>query len=158
MKRSPTELAYVTGAVESARPAGLVIILFDLLINDLKNAIMAIEAKDIERRSNEIKHGFLVLQQLQESLDMVNGGQAAAHFSLFYSSVRAQMMEAQLKASPEILQHQIELLLQVRQAWQQVDQEVSNPAVPGSSPMPSQTYPGPTVTASDEEGSASWTA
>jgi flagellar protein FliS len=152
MKRSPTELAYVTAALENARPADVVIILFDLLVGDLKNAIAAIQAKDVEKRSNDLKHGFLVLQQLQGSLDMENGGPAAVHFSRFYSSVRAQMMEAHVKASPEILQHQIELLRQVREAWQQVGQAQS---APSASPLPT---PQPARQTTDEDTGASWTA
>lgn len=144
----------MTAAVENASAAGLVVILFDLLINDLKNAIAAIDSGDIEKRSAELKHGFLVLQQLQESVDMENGGTAATHFSNFYSAIRCQMLEAHLKISPEILKHQIELLLEVRQAWQQVSTPVpvSAPAVEPASPMASAS---PT---SDEEVAPSWTA
>jgi flagellar biosynthetic protein FliS len=144
----------MTAAVENASAAGLVVILFDLLINDLKNAIAAIDSGDIEKRSAELKHGFLVLQQLQESVDMENGGPAATHFSNFYSTIRCQMLEAHLKISPQILKRQIELLLEVRQAWQEVStaKPASAPVVESASPMAST---GPT---SDEEVAPSWTA
>src|SRR5277367_965134 len=137
MKRTPTERAYMTAAVENASAAGLVMILFDLLVNDLKNAIAAMEAQDIEKRTAELKHGFLVLQQLQGSVDMENGGDAAKHFCDFYSTVRCKMLEAQLKKSSEILRQQINLLLDVRQAWQQVSTAipVSASAEPTTSPI-----------------------
>lgn len=121
MRRTQTELAYLRAAVQNASSAGLVIILIDQLICDLKRVIAAMERHDVETRSTELKHGFLVLAQLQGSLDMENGGEAAVHFFRFYSTVRAAMMEAHLKISPEILVRQIGLLLDVRQAWQQVD-------------------------------------
>lgn len=140
----------MTAAVQNASAAGLVIILFDLLINDLKNAIAAMQSGDIEKRSAELKHGFLVLQQLQESVDMENGGKAAAHFSSFYSAIRCQMLEAHLKISPDMLRRQIELLLEVRQAWQEVS--TPKPAAAPASPVASA---GAT---SDEEMAASWTA
>jgi hypothetical protein len=35
--------------------------------------------------------------------------------------LRSKILEAHLKASPEILKQQIALVLDVRQAWQQVD-------------------------------------
>jgi flagellar protein FliS len=150
MARTPTERAYLTAAVQNASAAGLVMILFDLLINDLKNAIAALESGDIEKRTAELKHGFLVLQQLQGSVDMENGGDAAIHFSNFYSAIRCKMMEAQIQKSPEILRRQIELLLDVRQAWQQV----STP-----SPAPASDTPvSPAKATSEEETSASWTA
>ncbi|MGA8153899.1 MAG: flagellar export chaperone FliS [Terriglobales bacterium] len=121
MKRTQTELAYLRATVQNASSVGLVIILFDQLISDLKRTIAAMENRDVETRSAELKHGFLVLAQLQGSLDMENGGEAAVNFARFYSAVRSAMMEAHLKVSPEILVRQIGLLLDVRQAWQQVD-------------------------------------
>jgi flagellar secretion chaperone FliS len=134
MKRTQTELAYLRAAVQNASSAGLVVILFDQLISDLKRAIAAMESRDVETRSAELKHGFLVLAQLQGSLDMENGGEAAVHFSRFYSAVRSAMMEAHLKASPEILIRQIGLLLDVRQAWQQVDMPNLGAAQAGAEP------------------------
>jgi len=158
MKRTPTELAYLRAAVQNASPVGLVIILFDQLINDLKGAIAAIEKRDVETRSAELKHGFLVLAQLQGSLDVENGGQAAVHFSRFYSAVRAAMMEAHLKVSAEILVRQIGLLLDVRQTWQQVDQPNLS-AGPAGAATSSNAVGQPAV-ATEEQGTAAtnWTA
>ena len=144
----------MTAAVENASAAGLVMILFDLLVNDLKNAIAAMETEDIEKRTAELKHGFLVLQQLQGSVDMENGGDAAKHFSAFYSSIRCKMLEAQIKKSPEILKQQIELLMDVRQAWQQV----STPA-PAAAPAGSaDSATAGANTTQDERTAVSWTA
>lgn len=156
MKRTETEKAYLTAAVENASPVGLVIILMDLLVSDLKQAMVAMQSQNIEQRSAELKHGFLVLQQLQECLDMEKGGDAAQHFASFYSAVRSKMFEAQLKKDPDILQRQIELLLDVRQAWQQVDTPKSVPAGPSSSALNGN--PPSAAPAQDEETSASWTA
>ena len=144
----------MTAAVENASAAGLVIILFDLLVNDMKNAIAAMAAEDIEKRTAELKHGFLVLQQLQESVDMDNGGDAAKHFSDFYSAIRCKMLEAQLKKSPEILARQIELLLDVRQAWQQVLTPTPVSAPAGSAVSTTSAA----NTNQDEQVTASWTA
>jgi flagellar protein FliS len=133
MKRTQTELAYLRAAVQDCSAVGLVIILYDQLIGDLKRTIAAMENLDVETRSAELKHGFLVLAQVQGSLDMENGGEAAKHLSRFYSAIRAAMMEAHLKVSPAILARQIELLFDVRQAWQQVDKpNLSAAAAAGS--------------------------
>jgi flagellar secretion chaperone FliS len=121
MKKSQTELTYLRAAAQDATEAGLVIILHDLLAHDLELAIAALADRDMERRTAEIKHSFLVLQQLEGSLDMENGGEAARNFSAFYATLRCKILEAHIKASPEILRRQIELVLEVRQAWQQVD-------------------------------------
>jgi flagellar protein FliS len=158
MKRNQTELAYLRAAVQNASSVGLLIILFDQLISDLKRAIAAMESRDVETRSAELKHGFLVLAQLQGSLDMENGGEAAVHFSRFYSTVRAGMMQAHIKASPEVLVHQIGLLLEVRQAWQQVDKPNLS-AAPAGAPTAANAVAQSTV-AREEQGTrvSDWTA
>ncbi len=161
MKKSQTELTYLRAAAQNATPAGLVIILYDLLVHDLEQAIAAFAERDIERRSAEIKHSFLVLQQLEGSLDMENGGEAAKHFSAFYSALRSKIFEAQLKSSPEILKKQIEHVLDVRQAWQQVDQPNLGPAQDATRPpAPTQAAKRTMAAAAGggEVGSMNWTA
>lgn len=128
MKKTQTELTYLRSAAQNATSTGLVIILYDLLIHDLELAIAALAERNIERRSEEIKHALLVLQQLEGSLDMEKGGTAAKHFSAFYSVLRSKIFEAHLKADPGILKKQIELVLDVRQAWQQTDKPNLGPA------------------------------
>jgi len=157
MARNQTERMYLTAAVQNATAAGLVVILFDLLIDDLRRVIAAIESGDIEKRCAELRHAFLVLQQLEESLDLENGGEAAKQLSMFYSVVRPKLLEAHTKASPELFGRQIELLFEVRQAWQQVDQP--NLGIKPS-PLPAAAVSVSRFTdVSDQERTAtSWTA
>jgi len=152
MKRTPTEQAYVRAAIQSSNPVTLVILLFDTLIGDLQNAIVAIRSGDIEKRCSDIKHAFLVLQQLQEFVDVENGGEAATHFTNFYTAIRSKVLEGHMKVSAETLQRQIELLVDVRQAWQQVSAPVTQPSLLASG--------SPLTAAPDREqqSTASWTA
>ena len=159
-KKNPTELAYLRATVQNATAVGLVIVLYDLLVADLERAIAAIAQGDIEQRTAEIKHAFLILQQLEGSLEMEKGGDAAKHLSNFYSVLRCKILEAHIKINAELLKRQIELILSVRQAWQQVDSEnQGTPAAaqPSSSPEPQQAR----AAAASGDGattSASWTA
>ncbi len=157
MNWKTTELSYRRAAVENASAVGLVIILYDVLVRDLKRAIEAMQLHDIEKRSAELKHALLVLQQLEGSLDMESGAEAARNLSSFYSAVRAKVMEAQVKSSPEILDRQIELLLDVRTAWQQVDPNQSAPA-DSAAILPQQSSSKVSTTTSDELQHANWTA
>jgi flagellar protein FliS len=135
MNTKLTESSYRRALVENASSVGLVIILYDLLIKDLKEAIAAIERRDTEARSAAIKHSFVVLQQLEGSLDHENGGEAARHFAGFYSYVRGRIFAAHFKISVEILAEQIGRLLELRQAWQQVDPANPQKSV-ASGPIP----------------------
>jgi flagellar protein FliS len=121
MTRNNTELTYLRAAVQNASAIGLVIVLYDVLIGDLRGAIAAIANNNIEERSKEVKHAFLVLQQLEGSLDMENGGEAAINLSRFYSVLRSNILKAHSQVSPELLNRQIQLLFDVRETWAQVD-------------------------------------
>jgi flagellar protein FliS len=166
MKKSQTELTYLRAAAQNATPAGLVIILYDLLVHDLEQAIAAFADRDVEKRTAEIKHSFLVLQQLEGSLDKENGAEAAKHLASFYAALRSKILEAHIKASPEILRQQINLVLDVRQAWQQVDKpnlgagDVSavNTRTPGSTATAEKQKSMAAAAAAGETSSMNWTA
>jgi flagellar protein FliS len=154
MKKSQTELTYMRTAAQNASPAGLVVILYDLLVHDLEQAITAFAERNIETRTKEIKHAFLVLQQLEGSLDMEQGGESAQHLSRFYSALRRNILQAQIKADPGILRKQIDLVLDVRQAWQQIDKpNLASATGPVASDRAAAAAAG-----SGEAGPSNWTA
>jgi flagellar protein FliS len=95
----------------------LVVLLYGALIDDLRRGIQAIKVRNIETRTSELQHALRILEQLQGSLNMEEGGEVAKNLEQLYSIVRGKIIEAQWKVSEEILQSQIELLSPVRDAW-----------------------------------------
>jgi flagellar secretion chaperone FliS len=152
MNRKDTELSYRRAAIANASSVGLVINMYDLLVEDLRQAANALEGKDIAARSTALKHAFLVLQQLQGSLNWEKGGDAARHLSDFYAVLRGRIWEAHVKRSQEILDEQIRLLLDVRQSWAQVD--------PANTPAAATHRPDQLARtlADDEKTAGGWTA
>jgi flagellar protein FliS len=130
----PSTLVYRKAALEHASTVGLVIALYDTLLGNLSRAATAIERGDIENRCAELLHGFKILQQLDCMLDMQKGGVAALNLRRLYALVRKQMMLSQFKLSPSALREQIRLLIDVREAWQQVDARGAQPAAPPVDP------------------------
>ena len=118
--------AYRVGAAQGASPIGLVIQLYEQMIQDMFRAVQALEQNDPERRTREINHAITVLGWLQGTLDMQRGGVVARNLLRFYTSVRARLVEAHSSASQQILQEQIACLLQVREAWTEVEREASH--------------------------------
>jgi flagellar protein FliS len=121
MKRNETELSYRRSAIEGASPIGLVIALYDTLSGDLRRAANAIRNNDIEARCKDLNHAALVLGQLEDWIDRKNGGELAQNLSSFYSYIRAKVTEASINKSAQLLEAQIDLISQVRSAWQQRD-------------------------------------
>lgn len=153
MSPNRTDLSYRRAAVENASPVGLVVILYDVLINDLRQAVEAIAKKNTEARSKAVKHAFVVLQQLEGSLDQENGGEAAKNLSSFYAVMRGRIFEAHSKVSSEILNEQMTLLLDVRQAWEKVD-----PARAVSTDTSAATVAQASSSGEASQSSANWTA
>ncbi len=154
-----SSLAYRQAATRQASVVGLVIALYDTLIGNLRRAAEAIERGDIQSRCDELIHGFKVLQQLDAMLDMERGGETAVKNRRFYNLLRGQMLTAQFKLSSETLKKQIGLILEVRQAWQQIDNTLPIPdrsslsplmvrAVPGISGQEGESKPRPTFSCS----------
>ena len=123
-----TEIAYRNSSIAGASPIGLMIILFDTLAADLRRASIAINQNDIEARCKELNHATLVISRLESWIDLKNGGESAQNLSHFYSYMRAKMMEASASMSAAVLNAQIDMILQVRSAWQQLD--VAPPPLP----------------------------
>lgn len=121
MTSQTISLEYRRAATQQASIVGLVVALHDTLVGNLRRAADAIDSNDIQTRCNELTHGFKVLQQLEAMLDMKNGGETAAVVQRFYGYVRGQMLAAQFKLSAQILRTQIQVVLDVRQAWHQID-------------------------------------
>jgi flagellar biosynthetic protein FliS len=112
--------AYREADIQGASSVELVIKLYDVLMRDMRQVIVAIRAGEVEERVNQSNHAFAVLQELECLLDMENGGSTAKDLSRFYSHLRAKVMEVQFKLDPALLETQIGMVLELRQGWQQV--------------------------------------
>jgi len=130
---------YQRSAIQGAAPIELVILLYDSAIQDLGRAVSAMRNGEIERRTTEVGHALLVLQQLQGTLDFERGGTAARQFEQFYNLLRAKVLEAQMRSSLEMMQEQLRYLSEVRECWIQAkgllqgQMQSPPPTVPGGS-------------------------
>jgi flagellar secretion chaperone FliS len=80
---------------------------------------------------------MLVLHQLQGTLDFEKGGQVARQFEQFYNLVRAKLLEAQLRNSPELMQQQIQFMSEVRDCWVEAETQLKpRRAAPAVLPVP----------------------
>jgi len=120
-----TEMTYRRSSIDGASPIGLMIVLFDTLAGDLRRAAAALHKNDIETRCRELNHAALVLGRLESWVDLENGGESARDLARLYAHLRAKMLEAAGAKSAALLEAQIDLILQVRSAWQLLDSSPS---------------------------------
>jgi|SRR5271165_1918894 len=119
--------SYRETAVRGASPVRLVICLYEQAIEDLRQAIIALEKGDIEARTRGINHALMVIAQLQGSLDIKRGGEVAKNLARFYGLLRSGLVEAQMKQSTRILKQQISQLVVVHEAWLEVERIAAAP-------------------------------
>ena len=133
--------SYREAAVRGASPVGLVIRLYEQLIEDLRQIAIAIEKKDIILRTNRIKHAILVAGYLQSSLNFEQGGKVARDLENFYNALRQNLVTQQFHPSRRGVAQIITDVLAVRTAWIQVElaetpQGMVAPRVAHASPDP----------------------
>jgi flagellar secretion chaperone FliS len=132
--RSAASLAYRRAASQHSSPVVSLLALYDTLLGDLRRAVQAMRQDDIEGRSRELKHGFPVLTQLDAMLDTERGGHTAQKLRHFYGHLRREMLRAQFERDPEVLEQAAKHLLDVREAWVQVQAREESRAAAAEAP------------------------
>lgn len=117
MPMARAEHAYQENAIRSADSLQLVVMLHDMLIGDLTRAIAATQASDVQRRSDELKHAFAVIEQLQGTLNMDSGGDAALNMDRLYVIARSRLLQAHVTADVTVMKEQLQIFDSLRQAW-----------------------------------------
>jgi flagellar biosynthetic protein FliS len=118
---SSAAMSYREGVVQGNTSIGLLVLLYERLITDIRSAQAAALANETETRATHINHAFLVLQYLHGTLDFQNGAEAARQVERFYNHVRAKLMESQIRNSPEIMADQLKAISEVRDSWVQAE-------------------------------------
>jgi flagellar protein FliS len=113
--------AYRETDVRGATAVRLVVLLYEQMIQDLRQAAQAIEQNDIELRTNQINHAILVIAYLQSGLDFATGGKVAQDLNDFYDLLRQNLVQVQFHPSQTGICQQITDLVEVREAWTEVE-------------------------------------
>jgi flagellar protein FliS len=122
-------LSYREAAVRGASPVRLVVLLYEQIIEDLRQALAAHGRKQVEERTRRLNHALLVVGQLQGSLDRRRGGRVAENLDLFYNQLRAGLIKGQVHQSEQAIEQQITNLMLVRQAWSEVERSSPSAAM-----------------------------
>jgi len=113
--------AYRENDVRGATAVRLVVLLYEQLVQDLHQALDALEKNDVEIRTRRINHAILVIGHLQSPLDFANGGQVAQDLNKFYDVLRQNLMQVQFHPSKSGIYQQITDVLTLREAWVEVE-------------------------------------
>jgi flagellar biosynthetic protein FliS len=135
---NPRDLAYRKSAAQGASGLGLLVALYDTLAGDLRRAAAAQRSGNIEARTNELKHAFVVIGCLENWIDP-NSGALAKKLVAYYSQLRRKMIAAQARQSATALEELMASVLNTREIWQKMDLRGGDrgPEILPPAPMPS---------------------
>jgi flagellar protein FliS len=143
MKIANAASAYWEAASVGASPVGVIVLLYDGLVQDIHHAAVAMKNNNVEGRTLHINRALLILQQLQGRLDFAAGGAAARQLDNFYSTIRGKLLEAQIRQSPEMLLAEAQAVAQVREGWAEVERATSSASASAQPNAPTASQPEP---------------
>lgn len=108
-------------AVETASPQQLITMLFDGALTALATAKGAIERKDIQGRAVQLNKANDIILGLKDFLDMEKGGEIAANLDALYDYMVRTVSQANRESDAEKVQEVINLLLEVKSGWTQME-------------------------------------
>lgn len=115
--------AYRRGAVLAATPAELVVMLYDGARRFLRQATIAMRARDIERAHNSLRRAERIIRHLDGTLDF-DHGEIPQRLHAIYTFCLGHLNAARMSQDPARIEEVSELLDELREAWSQVAEEV----------------------------------
>jgi flagellar protein FliS len=125
---------YIETAILTASPEQRVVLLYEQAIRSLKQAAVYIEQKDLEGKRRSLDNVLGVLQHLQTSLDMRQGGEIAVELRRIYQYISNKVLEASVQLKTDPLQEAVQLLSTLLESWQ----NIASPTEKGANLMPAR--------------------
>jgi flagellar protein FliS len=124
MVNSKKLASYRSLSVETASPGKLILMLFDGALRFLHAANEGFKLPS-QRERNEAVHNNLIkaqdiVHELQRSLNIRDGGDFSVNMFKLYDFMNSKLMEANLGKNPENIRVVMDLLGQIREAWDEM--------------------------------------
>ncbi|MDJ0740335.1 MAG: flagellar export chaperone FliS [Gammaproteobacteria bacterium] len=112
--------------VAYASPHRLVQMLMEGAIDKVATAKGCIERGDLEGKSHQLTWAMSIVNGLRSSLDMEAGGEIAANLDDLYTYMTRRMIDASVENDANALSEVIDLMLEIKGAWDAMPEEVRN--------------------------------
>jgi flagellar protein FliS len=112
--------AYYQTHVQSRSPLELVVMLYDGALKFLSQAADAMDRGDMASKAVALSKAFAILAELQNTLNLRDGGEVAAQLDALYSHMHDRLVDANVQRSSAPIRDVIALLQPLRDAWSQV--------------------------------------
>lgn len=108
---------YKTTSVQSASKEKILLMLYEGAIRFMKQALAAIDKKDIAERGLNIGRAFDIVMELNNTLNFEVGGDLAKRLEQLYMFITDQLTQANIKNDKEPLQHALKTMETLYSGW-----------------------------------------
>jgi flagellar protein FliS len=112
--------AYYQTQVQSQSPLELVVMLYDGALRFLQVAADATRRHDLVAKREGMSRSMAILSELQNTLNLQEGGEVAQSLDRLYTYVTGRLLEANLRKDAAPIDEAIRLLRPLRDAWAQI--------------------------------------
>jgi flagellar protein FliS len=112
--------AYYQTHVQSRSPLELVVMLYDGALRFLDQAAEAMDRGDMASKAMALSKAFAILAELQNTLNVKDGGDVARQLDALYSHMYDRLVDANVQRSSAPIRDVMKLLQPLRDAWSQV--------------------------------------
>ena len=109
---------YHRTAIETADPLQLIILCYDAAINDLKNAEVFHEKKQMDDAYRRIRHAQDIITELLVGLDYERGGDIARNLNRLYNFILRQLIGINSRRDTAIYGHLVKILSELKDGWE----------------------------------------
>ncbi len=111
---------YKQTQIETANQGKLIVMLYDGAIKFLTIALDNMTPRKYDIVNNNIIKAQDIITELSLSLNMDAGGEISQNLFNLYMYFKKRLLEANVNKDPEIIEHTIKLLKELRDAWEQI--------------------------------------
>ena len=116
----PGYQSYRQQQIEGAGPMGLVLLMYEALVQSLVRARKAIESEDYELRYEQSIRAMRALLELLDAIDYEKGGDLAGYLASMYIYMHDRLLEAQTGDLMNAIDEVLDLTQTLREGWQEV--------------------------------------
>ena len=124
----------VHSGVESASPHRLVQMLMEGALQKMLTARLAIEQENIKLKGENISWAISILDGLRDGLDLKKGGDIAGNLDDLYEYMSRRLLEANLRNDLSALDEVINLLREIKAAWDAISEQPAPIIPPATQP------------------------
>ena len=110
--------------LEQADPHTLISLIMQHVLGNLAGAKGAIDRKEIEVKNKMLGKVIGLIGELQNSLDMDNGGDVSENLYNLYTYMISQVNQANLKNDNALLDEVAQLIAEIKSGWDGIPQDI----------------------------------